>query len=95
MPEVRFRVRWPDQRESLCYSPSTTIKDALRLNHPYPVAEFVECCTAALEHASDRVAQKYGMGCGQALAQIESIRKDAAAFLDDTHARIAVEGFEE
>ncbi len=95
MPEVRFRVRWPDQRQTLCYSPSSTIRDALRLNHPYGVGEFVECCTAALEHASARVAQKYGMGCGQALAQIGAIRSSAQAFIDDPDARIIVETFED
>jgi uncharacterized repeat protein (TIGR04042 family) len=95
MPEVRFRVRWPDQRESLCYSPSSTIKDALKLQHPYRVDAFVECCTAALEHASERVARKYGMGCGQALAQIDRIRREAQPFATDPQARIVVESFEE
>lgn len=95
MPEVRFRVRWPDQHQTLCYSPSSTIKDALRLNHAYGVSEFVERTTAALEHASARVARKYGMGCGQALAQIGAIRSAAAPFMHDPNARITVEAFED
>ena len=95
MPEVRFRVRWPDQHQTLCYSPSSTVKDALRLNHPYGVGEFVERCTAALEHASERVAQKYGTGCGQALAQITVIQSRARPFMDDPDARITVEHFED
>ena len=56
MPEVRFRVRWPDQRESLCYSPSSTIKDALKLQHPYRVDAFVGSATEALRQAASRAA---------------------------------------
>ncbi|MEW6167517.1 MAG: MSMEG_0570 family nitrogen starvation response protein [Pseudomonadota bacterium] len=95
MPELRFRVRWPDQSSSLCYSPSTTIRDALRLQQPYTVEDFVQAATAALEQGSRRVAAKYGFGCGQALAQIAEIRQRASAFAGDPDARIIVESFED
>ncbi len=93
MPEMHFRVRWPDQSTTLCYSPSSSIRDNLRLAHPYPVAEFVETSRAALEYASERVAQKYGYGCGHALGQIREIEAQAKPFLGgDGH--VVVESFE-
>ena len=92
MPETYFKVRWPDESRSYCYSPSSTIKDALRLNHPYPLAEFVSLSRAALEHGSARVAQKYGFGCGHALAQIREIEARATDFPAD--AIITVESFD-
>lgn len=95
MPELRFRVRWPDDSISLCYSPSSTIREALRTGQPYPLAEFVSASTAALEHGSRRVAAIYGFGCGQALAQIEDIRRRAQHFSDRPDATVTVEGFED
>ncbi len=80
MPEVHLRVRWPDDSVMTAYSPSSTIKDALRLGHPYPVLEFVRLTRAALEHASERVAQRYGFGCGHAAAQIREIEHTAGRF---------------
>lgn len=93
MPELHFRVRWPDQSTTLCYSPSSTVRDALRLAHPYPVAEFVIAARAALEHASQRVAAKYGYGCGHAHAQIREIELHATPFLN-TDGTVVVEAFE-
>lgn len=92
MPETYFCVRWPDESRTHCYSPSSTIKDALALNHPYPLKEFVSVCRAALEHANARVAQKYGFGCGHALAQIKEIEQRSADFAAD--AKVTVESFD-
>lgn len=94
MPETRFRVRWPDQSTSLCYSPSSSIRERLQLAHPYPLAEFVQASRAALEHASRRVAEKYGFGCGQAFAQIAAIEQRAAQFQDQPAATVVVEAFD-
>jgi len=94
MPELSFRVRWPDDSTTLCYSPSSTIREAFVPGHPYPVAEFVLRSSAALEHASRRVAEKYGFGCAHALAQIREIQNLAAPFAADPQARIIVESFE-
>ncbi|TDU32759.1 putative repeat protein (TIGR04042 family) [Panacagrimonas perspica] len=94
MPEVHFRVRWPDDSVMHAYSPSSTIKDALRLGHPYPVAEFVAQSRAALEHASDRVAQRYGFGCGHAAAQIREIERVAQGF-NGASQTVIVEAFED
>ncbi|MFT4045251.1 MAG: MSMEG_0570 family nitrogen starvation response protein [Solimonas sp.] len=93
MPEMQFRVRWPDDSSMLCYSPSSTIREAFVLGHPYPVAEFVAKSRAALEHASRRVAQKYGFGCAHAAVQIHEIEAAAARFARDPHATVTVESF--
>jgi len=95
VPELHFRVRLPDDTVSRCYSPSTSIRDALTPGREYPVDEFVSVSTAALEHGSRRVAQKYGWGCGHALAQIAEIRRRAEDFSGRPNARVVVEGFEE
>jgi uncharacterized repeat protein (TIGR04042 family) len=94
MPELHFKVRWPDQTTTRCYSPSSTIREALSTGTPYPVREFVERSRAALEHGSERVRLKYGYGCGHAAAQIREIAHHAAPFLDDPQARVVIESFE-
>ena len=57
--------------------------------------EFVRLSRAALGIASERVRQKYGMGCGHALAQIAEIERIAARFADRPDARVTVESFGE
>lgn len=94
MPELRFRVRWPDSSVIHAYSPSSTIREALRVGHPYPIGEFVERARAALEHASQRVAQRYGFCCGHAAAQIREIENIARRF-DQPAQTVVVEAFEE
>ena len=94
MPEVHFRVRWPDDTVMTAYSPSSTIKDAFRVGHPYPVAEFVALARAALEHASERVARRYGFGCGHAAAQIREIEHVARRFYRPAQT-VVVESFED
>jgi uncharacterized repeat protein (TIGR04042 family) len=96
MPEVHFRVRWPDGSLERCYSPSRTIKEYLRAGASYPLADFVARCRAALERGSERVRQKYGQGCGQAAAQIADIERTAGRFdAHDAAARVTVEALEE
>lgn len=80
MPEMRFRVRWPDGSESLCYSPSLVIEEHLSEGARYGVAEFLGRATTALGAASERVREKYGMPCPRALREIEQITHRAACF---------------
>ncbi|SHH24102.1 MSMEG_0570 family protein [Hydrocarboniphaga daqingensis] len=94
MPELHFHVRWPDDSTTACYSPSSTIRDALKLHHPYPLHDFVAASRAALEHASERVAQKYGWGCGHAAAQIREIEHLASRYASDPQATVTVVKFE-
>lgn len=93
MPELFFRVRWPDETTTVCYSPSSTITDALTQGKGYPLQEFVERSRTALIYASERVAQKYGYGCAHAARQIEEIETYAARFSDNADACVTVESF--
>jgi uncharacterized repeat protein (TIGR04042 family) len=95
MPEMRFRVRWPDQSQSDCYSPSLVIKDFFKPGESYPLADFVERSRSALAIANERVRQKYGMGCGHAAAQLVEIELTAARFAHQPDATVTVEAFEE
>jgi uncharacterized repeat protein (TIGR04042 family) len=92
---MRFRVRWPDQSQSNCYSPSLVIKDFFQPGQSYPLAEFVERSRSALAIASERVRQKYGMGCGHAAAQFVEIERTAARFALQPDATVTIEAFEE
>lgn len=94
MPEVYFRVLWPDQSESRCYSPSSTIKEFLVAGHSYTLSEFTALSRQALEHASERVRQKYGYGCGHASSQIAMIEARAAHFSSMQDPRVSVIAFE-
>ncbi len=77
MPEMYFRVRWPDGREQRCYSPSVVIKDLMNVGQSYPVFELVERCRAGLRIAAERVRLKYGFYCSAALEQLAAL--EAAA----------------
>ena len=91
MPEVRFRVRWPDGRVETCYSPSTIIKDHLQVGASYTVAEFLTRCRAGLHAASDRVRALYGSGCSLAMGQLAAI--ETAAARQEQASPVTIEGF--
>ena len=95
MPEMHFRVRWPDGTAQRCYSPSLVIKDFFAIGQSYELADFVQRSRTALTIASERVRQKYGSGCGHAAAQLEEIESIAAQFGDQANARVTVVAFEE
>lgn len=95
MPEVHFRVRWPDQSAMRCYSPSTTIRRALGPGKSYPLDEFVSISRAALEWGSDRVFRKHGFACGHAEMQIAIIESFAARFAGQPDARVIIEAYED
>ncbi|GAA2227279.1 MSMEG_0570 family nitrogen starvation response protein [Promicromonospora sukumoe] len=82
MPEMTFDVRWPDGTTASCYSPSLVMHDHLQAGSRYPVADFVERSSRALQEASDRVRARYGMGCASAAQQEAEIRQTASAFDD-------------
>lgn len=93
MPEVLFRVRWPDDSVHRCYSPSTVVEEFFLAGRSYPLTEFVELSRKALTAASERVRESYGFRCTQAEAQLVEIELKAAEFADQ-QAKIVVEGFE-
>lgn len=89
MPEIHFRVRWPDGAVQQCYSPSTVIEDYLESDGVYTVADFVERSRRALEVASERVRAKFGMGCTAAAGQLAEITATADGHRADD--RVTVE----
>ncbi len=95
MPEMRFRIRWPDGTPETCYSPSLVIKDYFSPGETYLLPDFVERSRAALTIASERVRAKYGMSCSRAMAQLARIEAAAGAFTDTADARVAVDRFDE
>jgi uncharacterized repeat protein (TIGR04042 family) len=75
MPEMRFRVRWPDGSEELCYSPSLVVKEYFKVGEDYDLEDFLTRSRTALGLASDRVQAKYGFPCHLALAQLDRIEQ--------------------
>ncbi|HBR1414026.1 MSMEG_0570 family protein [Klebsiella quasipneumoniae] len=80
MPAMHFIVCWPDGSKDTCYSPSTVVERYFQINHPYPLHDFVEITTKALEEASERVNAKFGYYCSSAQDQLSSIMTRAQRF---------------
>ncbi|MDR6954253.1 putative repeat protein (TIGR04042 family) [Ancylobacter sp. 3268] len=89
MPEMRFRIAWPDGSAEECYSPSLVIRDHFEEGEVYPLAEFIARARTALTIASDRVAARYGHPCSLALGQLARLESRAAAFADQPQAQVA------
>ncbi len=95
MPEMRFRVRWPNGAEDPCYSPSLVIKDYFVLGESYPVADFLARSRQALTIASERVEARYGMPCSRALGQLRRIEAAGQDFPDAPEALVTILSFHE
>jgi uncharacterized repeat protein (TIGR04042 family) len=80
MPEMHFKIQWPDGSEEACYSPSLIIKEYFQPGQDYALTDFVDRSTTALNIASDRVKAKYGRPCGLAISQLASIKSKATRF---------------
>lgn len=80
MPEMKFNVRWPDDTETLCYSPSLVIEDHLVPGASYTLDDFIGRSRTALTIASDRVMQKYGFPCARAMGQLAELERLVAGF---------------
>jgi uncharacterized repeat protein (TIGR04042 family) len=92
MPEVTFRVRWPDGTEVDCYSPSTVVQQYFVAGEAYAVDEFVARSRKALTQASDRVRAKFGVACSRAQGQLAAIEATAARHAGD--AQVVVQSIE-
>ena len=80
MPEVHFRVRWPDGSIDQCYSPSSVIHDHLSGGQSYPIDDFMTRTRQALTQASKRVEQIYGYPCSRANAQLSAFERRQSSF---------------
>lgn len=80
MPATTFNVRWPDNSVQACYSPSTVIREYLKVQQPYGIAEFKALCNEALHAASQRVEKKFGYACSSAMDQLSDINQKCDAF---------------
>lgn len=97
MPEINFKIQWPDGKQETCYSPSLIVKDYFDVGEAYPVADFLEKSREALKIASDRVQEKYGFPCGRALGQLRQIESTAQGYLTpsaNTEGKVTVLKFE-
>jgi uncharacterized repeat protein (TIGR04042 family) len=93
MPAMHFHLRWPDETESRCYSPSLVIKDHFEPGARYPLHEFMSEVRKAMHVASERVREKFGFACSMALDQLAQIERIAARF--GPEAIVEVTAFEE
>lgn len=80
MPEVWFTLRWPDDSEESCYSPSTVVENFLSAGATYSLSDFRLRATTALQTASDRVERKYGHPCSRAMGQLQRINTQISKF---------------
>ena len=95
MPEIRFDLRWPDDTEQTCYSPSTVIKEHFTVGESYTLSDFLARCRTALHLASERVRAKFGLPCARALGQLADIEQRALRFSALPNAQITFLGFYE
>ena len=78
MPEMHFRVRFPNGATMNCYSPSYVIEDYLSEGQSYAVPDFLLRARSALNIASERVRERYGFSCSSALDQLSVIEQMAS-----------------
>lgn len=88
MPEMRFRIAWPDGSEEECYSPSLVVCEYFAEGVAYPLDDFMGRARTALTIASNRVAAKYGRPCSLALGQLARLEARAARFRDTPRAEV-------
>ncbi len=93
MPEMQFRLRWPDGEQTICYSPSLVIRDYFDPGSTYPLAEFRARSRAALTEASERVRAKYGFACTRALGQLAEIERCCDLFATTSDPLVTVMAF--
>jgi len=95
MPDMHYRLRWPDDSESTCYSPSLVIKDYLEPGARYPLPDFLGRIREASQIASERVKAKFGFLCSRAGDELAGIERQAARFATQAGASVQVVEFQE
>lgn len=95
MPEMHFRVEWPNGHVARCYSPSYVVEDHLSVGETYSVDDFVRRARTALRLGSDRVRARYGFACSSALDQLQLIEAVAESLSpSERQGRVKVLEFE-
>lgn len=94
MPALHFQIRWPDQTEQLCYSPSTVVREHFTAGQRYPLDDFVIRSRIALNLASERVREQFGFACSQAMDQLADIEQAAESFREWPDATVLVIAFD-
>jgi uncharacterized repeat protein (TIGR04042 family) len=94
MPAIHYRLRWPDARETLCYSPSLVIQDYLHVGEDYAPDELLRRVREATAIANERVHAKFGFTCSRAGDQLVQTEAQVAACADHPGARVRVLSFE-
>jgi uncharacterized repeat protein (TIGR04042 family) len=94
MPEMHYTVRWPDARETVCYSPSLVVRDLLEPGRDYPLADFMQRVREATTIANERVQAKYGFVCSRANDQLARLEIEERRFADQAEARVHVLSFD-
>jgi uncharacterized repeat protein (TIGR04042 family) len=92
---MHYRLRWPDDSESTCYSPSLVIKDYFDPGGSYPLPEFMRRIREATQIVSDRVMAKFGFLCSRAGDELAALESQAARFADRVDAHVHVIEFQE
>jgi uncharacterized repeat protein (TIGR04042 family) len=88
MPELHFRLRWPDGGESTHYSPSSVVLDYFSAGQEYEITDFLSRARAALTRASARVQEKYGYACTRARSSLDAIEHHAVPFTARAELRV-------
>ncbi|MCI3206371.1 MULTISPECIES: MSMEG_0570 family nitrogen starvation response protein [Pandoraea] len=89
MPVTYFTIKWPDDVEMRCYSPSSVVRDFLRPGE-YPLDDFLDAADRALAEASNRVREKFGYACSSARDQWETIEQTARKYRSLKAPRVTV-----
>ena len=95
MPEINFKIQWPDGQTERCYSPSLIVKEYFEPGEAYIVSEFLARSRESLTIASDRVQKKYGFPCSRALGQLRRIETIAQNYTSTPEGKVTVLAFEE
>jgi uncharacterized repeat protein (TIGR04042 family) len=90
MPVMHFRIQWPDQSETNCYSPSLVVKEYLTPGETYALDDLLARSREALNIASERVRAKYGYTCSSAMDQLAQLEELAQQFADLPEAQVKV-----
>ena len=88
MPEVNTKIQWPDEKITICYSPSTVIREYFHEGMTVSVTELVRKIKEALDRACLRVEVKLGVRCNKASENQHMINSQARKFRSDETVKI-------